>query len=264
MNIKLKTYDNHELFAQFFPVEKAKGTIVFIHGFVEYSAHYVHLSKQVNAYGYNLFKYDLRGHGRSSIALDTVTDMNVMINDLETCINWVKDYDSSLDVFTLGFSLGGLISVLYGLMNPFALSGQILLGPGLALKEDFRNLSDKNYSTADFLKMMGAQRDTGIHDLLRMNSPSVLRSIPAVFLKSVFYEGSKFVWEHTHLYQYPLLILHGKKDPMISYHVSEDFIDAIASSDKELIILEDAYHDMLRTDKAKSIISIIMKWCEEH
>ncbi|AMC94341.1 hypothetical protein AOC36_10260 [Erysipelothrix larvae] len=263
MNFNLQTHDGFQLFGQYSPIDNAKGTLVFSHGFVEYSAHYSRIAKLFNDHGYNLLKYDIRGHGRSSAPLDSVTSYTIFADDLSAMVHWAKQQAPDLPVFVMGFSLGGMITALYSLLNPYETQGQILLGPGLKGSKKFLNYTRETLSILDFLDIMGTQGDEGIRQLVQMDSPHVLKSVPSTFARQAFYAAQEYIWENVSSIRISTLIIHGQNDPMISVQSSETFYDSIASIDKTLEIIEEGEHDLLRTRFSEGVIRMISIWCDQ-
>lgn len=263
MNLKIKTYDGYELYARYDTIENAKGCLVFSHGFVEYSAHFTNLVALCHQHGYNLFRYDLRGHGRSSMPLGDVKHFEDYADDLNRCVMWVRNQDSSMPIFTMGFSLGGMITVLYGIMYPYAIEGQIILGAGLLVQHQFEAI-DHSIDIPTFLKLMGTEGDRGIKQLLAMDSPYILKEASADFLHESLIKAQTFIWGHVSMVQLPILILHGRHDPIIDVKGSEAFFEAIPAADKRLKIYEDQYHDLLRIKEARTVMEDIAAWCDVH
>lgn len=264
MNFKLTTHDGYEIHCTYDTVAHPKGVLVFSHGFVEYSAHYLKLARMVNQNGYNLFRYDLRGHGRTTAPLGDLNDYNDFADDLNQCITWIQNEDASLPLFTMGFSLGGMITTLYGILYPLKSVGQILLGPGLTPRPQFMNIEHDAITVPEFLSMSGTDGDEGIKQLVATKSPYILSTITHTFLSEAFYKAQCFILDSLDHYTSPVLVLHGKEDPMVSYHSSEAFVDAIHSTDKTLHVYDGYYHDLLRLKDSQQFVDVITAWCDKH
>lgn len=65
----------------------------------------------------------------------------------------------------------------------------------------------------------------------------------------------------------PLLILHGKNDMVTDPSVSKALYERASSSDKKLILYEDAYHALLEGEPDEMILRVfgdIISWLNEH
>ena len=264
MLLKLKTHDDYLLYCQFDQVENPKGTIILSHGFVEYGAHYGTFAQKVMASGYNCFRYDERGHGRSSAPLGDVQHFQDYVSDLDCCVDWVLTSQRDLPVFTLGFSLGGMITMLYGIMVPQKITGQIVIG-GLVMPQiQFNTVSEPFVSIHEFLELMGTAGDKGIQQLVAMDSPYVLKKATNAFLKESLVKAPEFIQDHAMIYRYPILIMHGALDPIIPVASAKLLYDNLTVDDKTLKIYEHQYHDLLRIKEADQTVLDIITWCDAH
>lgn len=264
MLLKLKTHDNYELYCQFDQVENPKGTIILSHGFVEYGAHYGTFAQKVMAQGYNCFRYDERGHGRTSAPLGDVTNYQDYVSDLDICVDWVQAQQPDGDVFTLGFSLGGMITMVYGIMVPQKVTGQIVIGGLVMPQMQFDAISAPALTIHEFLELMGTAGDKGIQQLVAMDSPYVLKKATNAFLKESLVKAPEFIQDHLVLYRYPILIMHGALDPIIPVRNSRLLYEQLPVDDKTLKIYDNQYHDLLRVKEADHIVSDIIAWCNDH
>jgi len=64
------------------------------------------------------------------------------------------------------------------------------------------------------------------------------------------------------MYRYPVLVMHGAKDPIVPVRSSVVFYEAIASDDKTLKIYDDQFHDLLRVKAAPEIVAEMVAWCD--
>lgn len=262
MILKLKTYDEYELYCQYDEAKDARGVFVFSHGFVEYGAHYNGFAKYASSIGYSVFRYDERAHGRTSAPLGDLKAFQDYASDLDVCVSWVKEH-TDLPVFTVGFSLGGMITLLYGLMYPYAVEGQVIMGSLSKPQIQFEKLNGDSITIHEFLDFMGTSGDKGIQQLVAMDSPYVLKNATLSFINEAMIEGPRFIQEHLEMYKYPILVIHGKKDPIVPVRHSEYIYEKIGSDHKKLLIYEDGYHDLLRIKEYKKTVDDIVAWCDE-
>lgn len=262
-NFKIETYDGYELYCQFDEAKDAKGVVVFSHGFVEYGAHYSSFANQLARLGYHCLRYDVRGHGRTTAPLGELKAYEDFADDLNRCVEWVTQYDSTLPIITMGFSLGGMITALYGILYPFSSTAQVLIGAGLEVHKQFEGMHSQSISIHQFLEFLGTDGDAGIKQLIAMDSPYVLKTASKQFLVEALCHAQEFIHEHASMYNLPVLIMHGKNDPIVKPESSQVFYDEIGSSDKTLEFVAHQEHDLLRVVAAKQIIEHIVEWMDE-
>lgn len=263
MQFTLKTYDGYDLYCQLDKADNARAVFILSHGFVEYGAHYSAFARYAASKGYAVLRYDERGHGRSSAPLGDLKAFQDYALDLDVCVSWVQD-NLDLPVFTVGFSLGGMITLLYGLMYPYKAAGQIVMGSLSKPQHQFETLAVDSLTIHEFLDFMGTSGDRGIQQLVAMDSPYVLKNASKKFLVEALVKGPEFIREHALFYKGPILIMHGEKDPIVSVRHSQSLYDELGSDDKTLKVYEHQYHDMLRVKEYKEIVDAMISWSDEY
>ena len=96
-------------------VESPKAAVVFVHGICEHLGRYEHIKNKFLDNGYNVYRYDARGHGRSEGKRGYLEDFTDYLEDLTNkqmalmaeIIQGKKSADSYLTEFTTMWSNGG-------------------------------------------------------------------------------------------------------------------------------------------------------------
>jgi len=104
----LELPDGHRVFTRISDTKKDKWLFV-THGIGEHSGRYDFIFKHFS-HLYNIFTYDLRGHGKSSGKRGYVEDFSIFHNDLKELLLYLKEKHAlqKLDIF--GHSMGALIT----------------------------------------------------------------------------------------------------------------------------------------------------------
>src|SRR5262245_24737188 len=93
------------------PAPEPRASLLLTHGFAEYAeryvAHYHGLVPRLNALGFDVYAFDLRGHGRSPGARG-VADIKQAVADHHAARRALSNQGKPL--FLFGHSLGGLIT----------------------------------------------------------------------------------------------------------------------------------------------------------
>lgn len=93
-------------------VEKSLANVLIVHGIAEHSGRYDHVVKSLNKANFNVFRFDLRGHGKSGGKTGYVKNLDVLLKDVNYLVKIIKDkYPGKM--FILGHSLGGGIANIY-------------------------------------------------------------------------------------------------------------------------------------------------------
>jgi alpha-beta hydrolase superfamily lysophospholipase len=92
-----------------------RAAILIVHGAADHSDRWVHVGDFLQASGFDVHAYDMRGHGRSGghpMYVDSFTDF---LDDLELMMSAVRHPDLPMVVY--GHSLGGLVATAYGVSD---------------------------------------------------------------------------------------------------------------------------------------------------
>ena len=153
MNFKVR--DGVELYLEKHLVDNPKATVIIVHGLGENQSRYEWVTNQLNSSGYNVYRYDHRGHGRSGGKRGYVKHFSVIINDLDEIVDYAKKEENT-SVYLLGHSMGGFIVNNYGTHHSDKLAGIVSsAAPGIILnmvkiltKIPFKLIGWVNYKNA--------------------------------------------------------------------------------------------------------------------
>ena len=113
------SFDNTQMFYEFFKVSKPVANIVVVHGYTEFTKKYYEMSWYFMKMGYNVFLYDVRSHGYShryshNTEMTHVEKFEDYAFDLECFINNIVNPNSdSVPLYIYSHSMGGTIAQLY-------------------------------------------------------------------------------------------------------------------------------------------------------
>ncbi|KQB83369.1 alpha/beta hydrolase [Corynebacterium oculi] len=122
----------------------AKGNVVVVHGAAEHSGRYDYVADRLLADGYNVYRLDHRGHGKTADAGNSVVrghidDFHYLVDDMNILTQKAKAEHPDVKTFMLGHSMGALAAQFYGIKYPGEVAGIITNGGGAPI-----NLSGRN------------------------------------------------------------------------------------------------------------------------
>lgn len=250
-------------------VENPKATVLINHGFAEHLGRYDYVSDKLNQSGYNVYRYDLRGHGKTGEKRGHIDSYREFIDDLKDMVNTIKSYGEE-NIFMLGHSMGGLITFIYGLEFQDMLRGQIFSGAAVGELPAVKGAKSSLFKLANvFLKNMMIKNP--VSDGLCSDpqvvadykeDPLVLEEATMNFYVEFLIKASNYAMENIEMYSYPCLITHGEKDSIVPKEIAEDLYKKISSADKEIKIYEGLYHEILNEKNRDEIISDMVKWMD--
>lgn len=109
--LELRTADGLALHGQAWPLAgpAARGSVLVVHGLGEHIGRHAGLAARLNAFGWQVAGYDLRGHGRSQGPRGGLPEGDALLHDVALMIDAVRSAWPG-PLVLLGHSMGGLIA----------------------------------------------------------------------------------------------------------------------------------------------------------
>ncbi len=115
----------------------AKGTVVVIHGAAEHSGRYEYVTDRLIDAGYNVYRLDHRGHGKSAlpelgnkVVRGHIDDFHYIVDDMNQLVQKAKSENPGLKTYMLGHSMGALAAQFYGIKYPGQIDAFVTNGGG--------------------------------------------------------------------------------------------------------------------------------------
>jgi len=251
-NGHFKTFDGSEIFYREWNFRPNQKSIIIIHRGHEHSERLNDIATSEQFSGYNIFAFDLRGHGHtktqtSSVFMDYVRDLDYFSKFLKS------EYELKIsDIFVIANSIGGVVSAAW--VHDFApqIAGMALLAPafrinlivplanemitlGTKLK---KGLIIKSYVKSKMLTHDPEQQKAYDTD------PLITRSIDAELLIDLAKAGKRLV-DDAEAIDTPTLILSAEKDAVVFNKDQKMFHDKLDTDLKKLEVLPDFFHGIL-------------------
>lgn len=252
-------HDKTELFYQSWTdpnAAKKRGTLVITHGISEHSECYAKTAERLTQFGWSIFAWDLRGHGRSEGKRGYVRDFDDFARDLDTFLKFLNEKKRLDGAFALiGHSLGGLITLRHVLTadshspkpTAIALSSPAL---GLALRvPPVKEIAARALNR--ILPSLTLYNEIRFEDLSR--DPEQVKSYkldplrhekisPALYLGML--DTMDFVKAQSVRLKLPILIQAAGVERIVSLDAIKEFYSTVGSENKKLIVYEESYHEI--------------------
>lgn len=98
--------------SQLFQVPDAKGTVLIVHGYYDHVGLYRHIIQHCLDQGFNVFAFDLPGHGLSSGELASIQSFRQYDDVFSSMVQWLQENIDS-PIVVMGQSTGGAIIINY-------------------------------------------------------------------------------------------------------------------------------------------------------
>lgn len=267
------------------PNKTPKGIIVFLHGHSEHSKRYHHVADYVNNHDYAMFAMDHQGFGRSEGDRCHVELFEDYVEDVTEFLEKVV-YNDHLEWkviprFIMGHSMGGLIALhtAFKCQNStkpaLKLNGAILSSPALNLDPSrdtwylrlIGGIIDKVFPKAPLVSFprhiatsFRQVQDHGTQDPLNYHgNVRVHQGLELI-------KGTKMAFEYAPNFKTPLFIIHGHLDLHAGIQGSQKFFSAVAIQDKEMLELDNIYHQPLHEERPirEEVFAKICTWLDAH
>lgn len=265
-----KSFDNNEIFYREWNYQPQQKSIIMIHRGHEHSERLNDIARSAQFSTYNIFAFDLRGHGHtpaktSSIFMDYVRDLDAFSKFL------VSKYNVKIsDIFVVANSIGGVIASAWA--HDFApnIAGMALLAPafrinlivplanemitlGTKLK---KGLIIKSYVKSKMLTHDPEQQKAYDTD------PLISRSIDAELLIDLAKAGKRLV-EDAEAMDTPTLILAAEKDHVVFNKDQKIFHDKLDTDLKHYEVLPNFFHGILFDTAKEKVYDKIVDFAEK-
>lgn len=262
-NIMFRNKDNIELFVQKDLVEDPKAIIVIVHGLAEHLGRYDYVVSKLNDWGYSVYRFDNQGHGKSEGKRTYIDSYKNFSQDVNEIVSMAKKENNNEKIFVLGHSMGGMISTVYGIDYKNTVDG-IILSAGVTI--DKAKLLESNKDVDDDAEIPNALGDLICTDKSVVddyeNDPLVCHVTAGKIYKEC-YKAVKYIYDNMNKFEYPVYILHGEEDKIVSPEDSKILYEHISSLDKSLKLYPGLYHEIMNEFDKDKVLEDIHSWLED-
>ena len=250
-------HDEKELFYQhWLSPEEAQnpGTLIITHGIAEHSECYQLLAEGLKELGWDIYSWDLRGHGRSYGKRGHVDNFRQYIRDLLSFIRLVREKKRGQGpLVLLGHSMGGLITFQTMLEeNPEGVDAVVLSSPAFGLSMPVPFIKDKaSKLLSRWLPKLTLQNEIVYANLSQ--DQKVLRTYPIDPLRHDkvspklylgMLEGFEVCEKRASEFTLPVLLQASGQDRLVSLPAAEKVFDLMGAEKKEKIVYQNSFHEV--------------------
>jgi acylglycerol lipase len=253
------------------PEANPRAVVVIAHGAGEHIGRYEHVIARLVSERFAVYGLDHRGHGHSGGPRALIDRVDNAVADLDQFVVLAAGEHPGLDLFLLGHSMGGCLSLVYAIRHQQRLTGLLLSGPLAALDAApapvrvlARVLSalvpklplfgvDPSFVSRDPAVVQAYETDPLVyHGKLPVRTVAELAGAVESFPSTV---GAITV---------PTLIMYGTADRLAPPAGSEMLSDRIGAADKTVIPYEGLYHEILNEPEQQRVMDDMCAWLNAH
>ncbi|WP_339067610.1 bifunctional alpha/beta hydrolase/class I SAM-dependent methyltransferase [Fusobacterium animalis] len=263
-NLFFDTFDGNKIFYRKWNFEKDKKTLIIIHRGHEHSERLNILTQDEKFLKYNIFAYDLRGHGYTKIksspnSMDYVRDLDSFVKHIKSEYQIKEE-----DIFIIANSIGGVILSAY--VHDFApnIAGIALLAPAFEIKLyipfakqliTLLTKINKNAKVMSYVKAKVLTHDT--EEQNKYNSDKLInKEINAKLLIDLADMGKRLV-EDSMAIELPTIIFSAEKDYVVKNSAQKKFFLNLSSKKRKFIELENFYHGIIFEKERQKVYKML-------
>ena len=262
-------YDGTQLYCKRYIVENPKATLVIVHGLGEHAGRYTNV---INKFlpDYNIFLYDLRGHGHSEGKMGHVDRFDQYIEDTKIFVENAKDR-TKLPVVLLGHSMGGLIVLLFAEKYPDLIKMVVASSPGVGIAVPIPKWKDimgklisniiPKFSMVNEIDTSWISHDSEVVKAYE-NDPLVNDKVSARWFTE-FIKGQKEVLDNSYKLTLPLIIMQAGDDKLVNPEKSKELYEKAASKDKTFKLYPGFYHEIFNEVEKEKPLEDARNWVDE-
>ena len=225
------------------------------------------------ARGYDCFAVDMRGHGKSPGRRVHVNLFDEYLTDVRAGHDLAREANPERQLFVIGHSQGGLITLRYALAHPQDLAGIVISSPFLGLHPDARpgailNLAAKTLSTLTPRLLLSKPPDPSFlsHDpevgKAYLADPLVSRKVSARWFTEVMAAHADTLVRAGDL-RVPALVMQSGDDHLADPAATRAWAAAAPIELVEYIEWEGFYHEMFNELEKEKVFAKVESWLSQ-
>jgi alpha-beta hydrolase superfamily lysophospholipase len=227
--------------------------IVLMHGYAEHAGRYREFAEFLVRAGHVVHAFDARGHGQSAGQRGHVENFDRYVEDYYDFAQGLKQRYPDRPLIMLGHSNGGLIALRTLQSRPRLADGLIVISPLVALQK--AHVPVPVWLAAILARVAGRfpvlnglkahelthdSRKLEQHERDRLNH---IWSTPSWYVS--VHDAMNHAFANIDSVRLPVLVLEAERDPIVVPDAIRRLFQAVPSADKELIVVRDAFHEVL-------------------
>lgn len=255
------SFDGVNLFTEKSLTNDMQAVVVLVHGLAEHSGRYKYLADKLNEEKIGVYRFDHRGHGKSEGERAYYENFNELIDDINFIVELAKEEHSNLPIFLIGHSMGGFGVTSFGTKYPNKVNGIVVSG---GLTRDNKGIIVGIPMELDPHFQIPNELTDGVCSVEAVridyaNDPLNCKAFTAGLAQELG-KGVNWLKENSDIFNYPVLLLHGFEDALVSYQDSLDFFNEINSKDKQIKIYGNLYHEIFNEYSKDEVIKDAIGW----
>ncbi|MCX6029247.1 MAG: lysophospholipase [Chloroflexi bacterium] len=253
------------------PDTSPRGAVCLVHGLGEHTGRYAHVAAALNAAGYAVLGFDLRGHGKSGGPRGHTPTYDTLMDDIGRLLDETTARYPGKPQFLYGHSLGGNLVLNYALRRKPRIAGVVATSPAIRVTNPLpavqvalakvMNKLQPGMQMANGLALDGLARDPEV--IRAYTSDPLVHNKISVRLAMGMLQTGEWALAHAAEFTLPLLLVHGSADKLTSAAASQEFA-AKVRGDCTLKVWEGFYHETHNEPEKADVLRFMVDWLRAH
>ena len=267
---RFRADDGKEIFYRCWAPPEPRAVILLAHGLAEHSGRYAGFADFLVAAGIAVYAPDHPGHGRSAGMRGHIAHFSEFTGAILQLAEIARQEHPARPLVLFGHSMGGLIAADLLLQQQSAFVAAVLTGAAIQSPQrpsrialSINKLLSAIAPRSGVLRLnaSGISRDPQVVSDYE-NDPLVYRGKATSGFVAAMIAAMRRVIENAASIRLPILIMHGGVDSLTAVAGSKLLYDTVGSRDKNLVIYEDLYHEILNEPERKKVMGDILQWLD--
>ena len=266
---RLNTRDSLQLHLQHWPAD-AQRSVLLVHGLGEHIGRYTHVAAQLNAWGWQVFGYDQRGHGRSEGPRGRLRADDDLLHDLAAVIDATRAAMPG-PLVLLGHSMGGLVAARFVAgggswvrpVDALVLSSPAL-DPGMSIPQKLLLASlgrlAPNLRLSNGLKPEWISRDAQV--VRNYVADPLVHDRVTPRLARFIVDGGEAVAARADAWALPTLLLYAGSDRCVAPAGSAGFAAAAPQAVVAAHEFRPLYHEIFNEPEQAEVFGVLRDWLD--
>jgi alpha-beta hydrolase superfamily lysophospholipase len=266
--VKIAVGKGNSLFArEWVPGSKPKALVVLVHGLSDHGGRYRQVAESFAKDNVAFLAPDLRGHGKSDGKRCHFDSLELVMDDLNTVVNFIIKKYPGIPVFIYGQSMGGNLALNYAFRFRQKIAGVIANSPWFRLAKKPNLISRAAASLLDpFFPSMLFPDGLKSGDICHI--PEVCESYRtdplsdhkiSVRTYRILARAGEWLLKNAENFTMPVLLMHGNADPITSFDASRQFAGKMGLL-CQFHSWEGLFHELHNEASGKEVTGIMIGW----
>lgn len=263
--------DGLQIFYQANVPDSPQANILIVHGFGEHCGRYDELTQLLTEQNYAVFRFDLRGHGRSDGKRGHIFDFDEYLQDF-ACFKEraLAHARAASRTILVGHSYGGLVSLSSLLRDTSEISALVLSSPFFGVADDIPKWKvGLGKLLSRYLPSFSMPTDIDPNDVShdpqtvhRYGTDTLMQHTASSRWLTETLAAQAYAFENSRRISMPVLWQQAGDDRLVCKHKGRAVFDQLSSVDKTWIEYPDMFHEIYFELERKTPIDALCKWID--